>query len=256
MISALIIAKDEERNIGPCIDSLKSLADETVVIMDSTSTDRSREIALEKGAKVFVKEWLGYGATKNWGLQHTSGDCILWIDADERMTPELASEIKNTMSSGIQFAALAFPRKAFFLGKWIKHCGWYPGYVRRLFKRGEARFDDKLVHEKLIVSGRTIRLKNALIHFTDPDINRYFTKFNEYTRLAAEQMHLNGRRFKVAEAILKPIFLFVKMYILKLGFLDGIEGFILCVFSSHYVFVKNVKLWEMQRHSEKQVNGQ
>ena len=261
MISALIIAKNEENNIGSCLDSLQGFADETIVVVDSSSTDETERISRSEGARVFVKEWQGFGATKNWGLQHASGDLILWIDADERMTPELAKEITATIQSNRDYSALAFPRKAYFLGRWIKHCGWYPGYVTRLFKKGKAKFDDKQVHEMLVVDGKVVKLKEALLHYTDPDLAHYFVKFNEYTRLAAEQMHLSGSRFKAIDIILKPLIVFVKMYLIKLGFLDGMEGFILSVLSAHYAFVKNIRLWEIQQHpantpsANEKVNG-
>jgi len=245
MISALIIAKNEEGNIGECLQSLQGFADEAVVIVDSSSNDGTKRVAEEKGARVFVKDWEGYSLTKTWGLARTNGDHILWIDADERMTPELALEIKSTIQSGPEFSALAFPRKAFFLGRWISHCGWYPGYVTRFFIKGRARFDDKQVHEGLIVEGVVKKLKEPLLHYTDPDLTHYMAKFNHYTQLAAEQMHAAGRRFRISDAFIKPFAFFTKMYIIKLGFLDGWEGFILCVLSAYYVLVKYLKLWEL-----------
>lgn len=250
MISALIIAKDEKNNIGPCLDSLQGFAGETIVVVDSSSTDETEQISRNRGARVLVKKWQGFGATKNWGLQQALGDHVLWIDADERMTPELAKEITRTIQSNPDYSALAFPRKAYFLGRWIKHCGWYPGYVTRLFKKEKAKFDDKQVHEMLVVDGKVIKLKEALLHYTDPDLAHYFVKFNKYTRLAAEQMYKSGCRFKPSGVILKPLIVFVKMYFIKMGFLDGMEGFSLSVLSAHYTFVKNIRLWELQRHSE------
>jgi len=261
MISALIIAKDEESNIGSCLDSLQGFADETIVVVDSSSTDETEQISRSKGARVLITDWQGFAATKSWGLRHTSGEFIIWIDADERMTPELAEEIKNTIQSDRCFSALAFPRKAYFLGRWIQHCGWYPGYVTRLFKKEKAKFDDKQVHEMLVVDGKVVRLKEALLHYTDPDLTHYFVKFNKYTQLAAEQMYQSGCRFKTSGAFLKPLLVFVKMYFVKLGFLDGREGFILCTLSAYYTFVKNIKLWEIQQHpantpsANEKVNG-
>lgn len=244
MISTLIIAKNEENNIGPCLDSLQGFADEVIVVLDSASTDGTERIARDKGARVFIKEWLGYSASKSWGLEQTSGDWILWIDADERMTPELALSIKLKLHSGPSYVAMAFPRKAFFLDRWIKHCGWYPGYVARFFKKGKAVFDDKQVHEGLVIEGKVISLKEPLLHYTDPEINHYFKKFNRYTQLAAEQLHRSGRRFRVFDIAFRPGAYFIKMYIFKAGFLDGWEGFILCILSAYYVLVKYLKLWE------------
>jgi len=247
MISALIIAKNEKNNIGPCLDSLQGFADEAVVVVDSSSTDETEQIARSKGARVFVKDWPGFGAAKAWGLEQTAGDFVLWIDADERMTPELADEIREMVKGHSVISAVAFPRKAFFLGRWIKHCGWYPGYVTRFFKKEKAKFDERQVHEKLVIDGPVVKAREALLHYTDPDLAHYFVKFNRYTQLAAEQMLLSGCRFRASDVIWKPPFIFIKMYLVKLGFLDGMEGFILCILSSYYAFVKSIKLWELQR---------
>ena len=254
MISALIIAKNEESNIGPCLDSLRGFVDELLVVIDSTSTDGTERIARDRGARVFVKEWRGYSATKSWGLEQTSGEWILWIDADERMTPELARAIEMELHNGLGYAAIVFPRKAFFLGRWIKHCGWYPGYVTRFFKKGKAKFDDKQVHEGLTIEGTVIKMKEPLLHYTDPDLNHYLVKFNKYTQLAAEQLYASGRRFRISDVILKPTAFFIKMYIIKAGFLDGWEGFILCVLSSYYALVKYLKLWELNFQEVKSEN--
>ena len=246
VISALIIAKNEEANIGPAIQSLKGLADEVIVVVDSSSADRTGEIARNLGARTFVREWQGYSASKAWAVEQAAGEWILWIDADERVTPQLADEIRAFPFPISKAAACAFPRKAYFLGRWIKHCGWYPGYVTRLFRKDRASFNDKAVHEGLVVDGETARLKHPLLHHTDPDLEHYLTKFNHYTGLAAVQQAGAGKRFKIGDMIIGPAAAFVKMYLLKLGFLDGVEGFILSVFSAHYVLVKNLKLWELE----------
>lgn len=250
-ISALIIAKNEERNIGHAIKSLSGLADEVIVVVDSTSTDQTGEIARNLGARTFIREWQGYGASKAWGVEQAAGDLILWIDADERVTPQLAEEIKAFPFLQSKAAAWAFPRKAYFLGRWIKHCGWYPGYVTRLFRKNQACFNDRAVHEGLVVEGEIICLREPLLHYTDPDLEHYLKKFNQYTGLAAVQLERSGKRFHMRNLILGPPAAFVKMYLLKLGFLDGIEGFILSVFSAYYVLVKNMKLWEMENIERK-----
>jgi len=243
-ISALIIAKNEEANIGPAIKSLKGLADEIIVVVDSQSTDKTDEVARNLGARTFVREWQGYGASKAWAVKQAKGEWILWIDADERVTPQLTKEVISCQP--FIAAAYSFPRKAYFLGRWIKHCGWYPGYVTRFFHKDRGSFNDKQVHEGLVVSGEIIRLNNPLLHYTDPNLEHYLTKFNHYTTLAAGQQRRSGKQFKTIDIILGPLAAFVKMYLLKLGFLDGLEGFILSVFSAHYVLVKNLKLWELE----------
>lgn len=242
-ITALIIAKDEAANIGPCLESLGPLAAEPVVVVDDSTRDDTAAIARSHGARVFVRPWQGFSAAKAFGLEHASGDWVLWIDADERMTPRLADEIGRTTGAE-DVAAFALPRRAFFLGRWIRHCGWYPGYVPRLFRRGRARFDGKDVHEGLVVDGPVRRLQGDLLHYTDRDLAHYLDKFNTYTRLGAEQLQRNGCKFRLYQVMVKPAVFFLKMYVLKLGFLDGPEGLLLCLLSAHYVFVKYLKLWE------------
>jgi glycosyltransferase involved in cell wall biosynthesis len=243
MLSAIVIAKDEEKNIGDCLQSL-SFADETVVVVDSESRDRTKTIAGEFTRRVFVEEWKGYAETKRIAVAKAAGDWILWIDADERVTPELAGEIRQTLAAGPARAAYSVKRKAFFLGKWIRHGGWYPGRVVRLFRKDSGRFDGAEVHEGLIIEGEVGDLRHALLHYTDDSLERYFRKFNEYTDLAAREMFQRGKAFSAADLFFRPFHLFMKMYVFKFGFLDGMEGFVLAVLSAHYVMVKYAKLWE------------
>jgi glycosyltransferase involved in cell wall biosynthesis len=217
-----------------------------IVVVDGGSTDKTVEIAAQFTPKVFQRAWDGYAASKNFALGHCTGDWILWLDADERVTSDLASEIQSVIVQGVEdFTGFEIPRKAFFLGKWIKHCGWYPGYVLRLFRRGSAKWSDSKVHEHLEIDGRTTRLKSDLLHYTDPNLWHYFDKFNRYTTLAAEQLAERGHKPSPGQLTMRPLWLFIKMYIVKRGFLDGIQGFILCVLSSCYVFTKYAKLWEL-----------
>lgn len=244
MIAALIIAKNEAGNIGPCLDSLRGVASQVVMVVDGGSTDATAEIARLHGAQVFIRPWQGYSAAKTFGLLQITCDWVLWIDADERVTPQLGDEISRIISKA-NAAAYAMPRRAFFMGRWIKHCGWYPGYVTRLFRRDRARLDGKDVHEGLVIDGPVLKLRCDLLHFTDPDLAHYLDKFNRYTGLAAEEMNRNGRRFHIHQVMVKPAAFFIKMYLLKLGLLDGIEGLLLSILSAYYVFVKYLKLWEL-----------
>lgn len=251
-ISSIIIARNEEANIRRCIESQLGCIDEIILIVDSGTTDNTLEIA-KSYAKVYaeMQEWKGYAGSKIYALSKTSNDWILWIDADEEITPELSDELNRFKNSVPAFAAYDLARKAFFLGKWIKHSGWYPGRVTRLFNKNSAGFsEDKGVHEHLVVNGMTGSLKNDLNHYTDPDINHYFLKFNNYTSLAAKDLQAKGRMAKLSDLLVRPLFLFLKMYIFRLGFLDGVHGFILAVFSSCYVFTKYAKLWELNNKAE------
>jgi hypothetical protein len=172
---------------------------------------------------------------------------VLWLDADERVTPELAEEMQGVVrTDDPAVMGYTVARRAFFLGRWIKHCGWYPSRVSRLFRKGSARFNETRVHEQLIVNGRVVDLQHDLLHYTDPNLRHYFEKFNSYTSLAAEDMRTAGKSFLLYDLLVRPPFLFFKMYLLRLGFLDGLHGLIVCVLSSAYVFTKYAKLWELQ----------
>ena len=252
-ISSIIIAKNEEVNIKRCIESQLDCIDEIVLLIDSKTTDRTKEIA-ESYKKVIseVTNWQGYAKTKQYAVSKTSNDWVFWIDADEEITKELCEEITQLKKTEeLHFSAFEVARRAFFLGKWIKHSGWYPGRVTRLFNKTKAAFNDNQVHENLLVEGKIGRLKNDLNHYTDPDIFHYYQKFNRYTTLAAEELSVKGRKAGYKDLVIRPIFLFFKMYILRAGFLDGIEGFILAVFSANYVFTKYSKLIEFNKKRQK-----
>lgn len=249
-ISSIILAKDEEHNIARCIDSQAGCIDEIIVIVDSRTKDNTLNILKEKGVVYEVCQWQGYARTKEYALSKASNDWIFWIDADEALTPELKNEILEFKMGKPAFSAYSVPRKANFLGRWIMHSGWYPGRVERLFSKSRAHFSNKDVHEHLVVEGETGRLKHDLEHYTDPSIKHYFDKFNIYTSLAAEELFKKNRSASLKDILLRPPFLFFKMYIMKLGFLDGLNGFMLAVFSSLYVFTKYCKLWELNKASK------
>ena len=244
-ISSVIIAKDEERNISRCIQSQLECIDEIIVLVDEYSKDSTLDIVKSfPTIKYEVVAWWGYSKTKQYGVSKSANDWIMWIDADEVLTSELSIELREFKKSEPKFDSYSFPRKANFLGRWILHSGWYPGRVTRLFNKNKISFSDNEVHEHLITNGRVGEFKNEIEHYTDPNIKHYFEKFNEYTTLAAEELDRKGKAFKISDLIIRPIAIFIKMYIIKGGFLDGIQGFILAVFSSAYVFTKYCKLWE------------
>ncbi|MFN0157955.1 MAG: glycosyltransferase family 2 protein [Bacteroidota bacterium] len=248
-LSVITLALNEEHNIDECLASVR-WADELIVV-DSGSMDKTVELAKKHTKLVLEVEWLGYGATKNLALQKATGDWVLWLDADERVTPELAEEIKHILKrDDASVVAYDVARRAYFLGKWIRHSGWYPGRVTRLFKRGNGQFTESRVHEQLVIDGRVGCLENDLLHYTDPGLHHYFLKFNRYTSLAAEDLRAAGRSAGLYDLTVRPVFQWVKMYLLRRGFLDGVEGFVLAIVSSLYVFVKYAKLWELQRKGQ------
>lgn len=244
-ISVCVISFNEERNIEECLKSV-SWADE-IILVDSYSTDRTVELAKQYTSKIFLAEWKGYSEAKNYALEKTSNDWIFSLDADERVTPELRDEIIAVINDrNKEYTGYKVARRAYFLGKWIKHCGWYPGYVVRLFRKGAGTFGKSRVHEKLNLVGEIGTLQHDLLHFTDNDLSHYFNKFNKYTSLAADDLAAKGTPFRVWHLFIKPFYTFFKMFILRRGFLDGLHGFVLSVLSSAYVFTKYAKLWEIK----------
>lgn len=247
-VSVIVITRNEERNIRDCLSSAR-WADE-IIVVDSGSSDGTVAAAREFSDKVFERPWEGFGASKNFALSQARNDWVFWLDADERVTPELAEEIELSLSGQTDMVGFSVPRKAFFLGTWIRHCGWYPGRVVRLFRRDKAVFSNDRVHERLIADGPVAELKSDLLHYTDPSLEHYFTKFNRYTSLAAEDLAGKGRRTGIGRMLLNPVWTFFRMYFLRLGFLDGMPGLILCMLSAGYVFTKYAKLWERTRTME------
>lgn len=253
-VSTIIISKNEERNIKECLESVK-WTDEIIVI-DANSQDRTVAIAKEFTDKVFIEEWKGYGKAKNFALSKCSNDWVLWLDADERVTPELKAEIETILSTvGSDIAAFSIPRRANFLGKWVNHCGWYPARVIRLFRRNQSIFTEEKVHEQLKINGKIKLLKSDILHYTDPSLDHYITKLNAYTTLSAEELILKNRKFSIFKLIFNPVWTFIRMYFIKLGILDGIPGLILCVLSANHVFIKYSKLWELTK-AKKRCNNE
>jgi (heptosyl)LPS beta-1,4-glucosyltransferase len=251
-ISVIVIAKNEAHNIEACLESV-SFADD-IVVVDAESTDSTVRKARKYATSVYVKPWQGFAFAKQFAVQQTKNSWILWLDADERVMPELADEIKKIISNNPKQAAFTVARRAYFLNKWIRHSGWYPGRVARLFHKDRAEFNDAAVHEGLNIHGSIGELRSDLYHFTDPNIYHYFSKFNRYTTLAADELAKKEKKFNLTDVIIRPWWQFVKMYFIRCGFLDGIHGLLLALFSSAYVFTKYAKLWEQNLTIKKSEN--
>jgi (heptosyl)LPS beta-1,4-glucosyltransferase len=245
MISVIVITKNEAHNIDACLESVRWSDD--IVVVDAESADATAALARAHTPKVFVRPWEGFSAAKAFAVGQTSHRWVLWLDADERMMPELAKEIAALDLASAPYAAYTVARRAYFLGRWIRHSGWYPGRVARLFDKEHVGFTTAAVHEGLEIKGNIADLSGDLLHYTDPNLYHYFEKFNRYTTLAAEEAGKRGKRFGMTDLFIRPIWLFVKMYVLKRGFLDGVQGLILALLSAAYVFTKYAKVWE--RHS-------
>ena len=241
-ISAIIITKNEAANISACINSV-AWADE-IIVVDSGSTDGTVEICRALDAKVFVHDWPGFGAQKNRALNYATNEWVLSIDADEQVTPELHTEIQSAMRDG-EKDAYEMPRLSSFCGRYIHHSGWHPDYVTRLFKRGTGRFSDDLVHERVIVTGTTGRLRQLILHESFRDLDELLDKVNRYSTASALMLHKKGRTATLKKAIAHAVWAFLRTYILRAGFLDGREGFMLAVSTAEGTYYRYVKLMLM-----------
>lgn len=248
-ISVVIITKNEEKNIARCLESVK-WADE-IVIIDSQSQDKTIEIAEKYNAKIYSPLWKGYGPAKKDGVYKASNDWIFSIDADEEVSTKLEHEIKTIISNhDNKTFGYYIPRLTNFLGRWIRYCGWYPDYVLRLFNKKYGNFNDAVIHESVQLNGPKAYLKNDLLHYSYPDLKEYFRKFNLYTTVGAEELFKKGKKSGFANICLRPIVAFIKQYIVKLGFLDGMEGFLVCYFSAKAVMVKYAKLRDLNKRNQ------
>lgn len=239
-LSVILITKNEAANIRDCLQSV-AWADE-IIVVDSGSGDDTADIARAMGAQVYVHvDWPGFGPQKNRALGYASKEWVFSIDADERVTPELRAEIQQAMRTG-KADGYYCPRLSQFCGRFIHHSGWYPDYVLRLFKRGPGRFSDSLVHESVLLSGSSAKLKNPLLHYsylTTEDVER---KVEHYSSAAAQQMLQAGRRSSWFGAVLSAGWAFVRTYLIRLGILDGTAGWNIAVMNARTTYLKYRKL--------------
>lgn len=244
-LSVIIIARNEARHIEACLASV-AFADQWVVV-DSDSTDNTAELARNFGAQVVVtQDWPGFGAQKNRALDLATGDWVLSIDADERVTPELAAEIRATLSNP-GFKAYEIPRLSSFCGKPIRHSGWWPDYVLRLFERGSARFTDAAVHERVMPSGPAGRLRAHFTHQAYDNLDALLVKINRYSTDAAAMMHARGKTTSIMGAVGHGVWTFIRIYLIRRGFLDGRHGFVLAATAAAGSFFRYAKLLFLQK---------
>lgn len=238
-LSVILITKNESANIRNCIQSV-SWADE-IIVVDSGSTDDTVAIARQMGARVYEHDWPGFGPQKNRALDYASKEWVFSIDADERVTPELRAEIQSAMSAGNK-DSFEIPRLSSFCGRYIHHSGWRPDYVTRLFKRGMGRFTDDLVHERVIATGSTGRLRQSILHESFRDTEQLLAKINQYSTASALMLRNKNRTSTLKKAVAHALWAFLRTYILRAGFLDGREGFMLAVSSAEGTYYRYVKL--------------
>ena len=248
-ISVAIITKDEERNIRDCLESVR-WADE-VVVVDNGSTDDTLKICEEYRARVYQEEWKGYSGQKNSAIEKARNEWVLSLDADERVGPDLREEIA-ALDGNSSVDGYFIARKNFFLGRWVKHCGWSPDFNLRLFRKSRGQFPERAVHERVELRGRTANLRNPLIHETYRSLSEFFQRMDRYSTLAAGEMYREGRKYHFHALLFRPPFTFLQMYFLRAGFLEGYFGFLLSILYSFYNFAKYSKLKELEESEQLQ----
>lgn len=243
-LSLVIITLNEEDHIERCIRSAPFVDD--VIVVDSFSTDRTVEIAEKCGARVIQQKWPGYGPQKAFATSQAKNPWILSLDADEALSPDLANEIVQSFSNFDPEAGYLVPRKSFHLGQWIHHGGWYPDYQLRLFNKDHSNWNSATLHEKVEVK-RHLKLKHDLLHWVFEDLSDQVITNDKYSSLGAQAWFAQGKSFSLFKLLTKPLTKFIETYFFKLGFRDGLPGFIISVGAAYSVFLKFAKLWELER---------
>jgi glycosyltransferase involved in cell wall biosynthesis len=243
-LSVTVITRNEATDIDGALRSV-AWADELIVV-DSMSTDDTVAIARQHTDRVIVREWPGYAAQKNYAASVAAHDWILSLDADERVTPELAAEIKSTLARSSPCRGYRMPRVTWHLGRWIRTTDWYPDDQLRLYDRRAAEWTGRHVHESVSVQGPVGSLQGELQHFAYRDIADHLETIDRYTTYAACQMLENGRRAGVLDLVVHPPLAFLRNYALHGGVRDGVPGLIISAMNAYYVFLKFAKLWELQ----------
>ena len=244
-LSVIIITQNEQELIRDCLESI-SWADE-IIIVDSGSTDNTLDICREYTNNILINtDWQGFGYQKNLALQQATEEWVLSIDADERVTPELKQQIQLAARTGSHIA-YKIPRLAYFLGKEMRHGGWWPDYVLRLFLRKKARFSDDIVHERVLIEGAIGRLKTPLLHYSYTSLEQVLVKNDKYSTAAAIKAHAQGKQSSLSKALAKAGWTFLRAYILRRGFLDGKEGFIAALSKAGETYYRQLKISYMKQ---------
>ena len=246
MVSACVIVYNEERNLRRCLESV-DWADE-IVVVDAFSEDLTLEIAREFTDRVFLNAWPGHVAQKNFALDRASHEWVFAIDADEEVSPELRESVLLVVrEDDDRYQGYRVARRVHYLGRWMRHCGWYPEYRLRLFRKRAGRWTGVNPHDRVAVEGATSRLEGDLYHYPYENLSAHFGTIGRYAEIWAREMSARGRRFRWTDLATRPLFRFFRMFVLKLGILDGIAGLVASGMGAVYVFAKYAKLWERQR---------
>lgn len=253
-LTVTVITRDESAHIAAALQSV-SWADE-IIVVDSGSTDDTVAIARRYATRVEHRDWPGYSAQKNYAAAVASNDWILSLDADERVTPQLAAEIRQALTSEPAVRGYRVPRVTWYLGRWIRSTDWYPDYQLRLYDRRAGTWNGRRVHESVTLQGAPAVLRHELQHYAYRDISDHLATIDRYTTLAAEQWLSEGRRTNGFELFIHPRLAFLRNYLLRGGFKDGAAGLLVSKMNSYYVFLKLAKLWELQNPQSTSLNPQ
>jgi len=249
-IAAVLIVKNEGENLRACLQSVSEWVDE-IVILDSGSSDNTAEIAAEFSARYEIEPtWQGYGRQRQLAQQRVSSDWCFWLDADERVTPELRQNIEAVLRQNTTNIAYTIPRLNWVFGRYIRHCGWYPDRVIRLYPTKLTHYNAALVHEKVEISGdmQLVPLQGDLLHIPYKNLEHYLVKSARYAKAWADGKESRGKSTTLLQGILHALGCFCRMYLLRAGFLDGKAGFLLSVLSAHSTFVKYADLWSRRQN--------
>jgi glycosyltransferase involved in cell wall biosynthesis len=249
-LSVIIITKNEERHIERCLSSVQFAGE--ILVVDSGSQDMTCHLAQKMGATVLKHDWPGYGPQKKWATEQAKYDWVLSIDADEVVSEELSAEIQKKFMELDPKVGYELPRKSWFMDRWILHGGWYPDRQLRLYHRQHSQWPQAKIHERVqVASGQIRRLQSDLLHYVFTDVHEQIETNNRYSSLLAQSDFEKGKRFCLSKLLLKPATKFLECYLLKLGFLDGFPGFVIAKNAGYSIFLRIVKLREIERKNAK-----
>jgi glycosyltransferase involved in cell wall biosynthesis len=249
-ISAVIITYNEERRLEDALKSLAGIVSE-IVVVDCHSTDETVKIARHFTDRVFERTWTNFADQKNFADGKAVHQWIFSLDADERVSPELRTELLGLRAEEPEVDAFSIPRQVYYLGRWVRHSGWYPDRKLRLFRKATARWEGEYVHEKLVVKGRIGKLRGAIHHFTYRNIHEHLARINTFSDLGAQKLYAKKKKACWYHLVLLPFFRFVRAYFWKLGFLDGFAGLVISVLTGYAAFVRYAKLREVWKKGER-----
>jgi len=244
-LSVIVVAMNEAHDIPDCIKSVRGLATE-IIVFDSGSADGTPALCRKLGATVYETDWPGDGPQKNRALDVATGDWVLCLDADERVSDRLRRELEHLLEHGTTHAAFSTPRRSSFCGRFMNHSGWWPDRIERLFRRGSARFTNVRTHTRLVIDGTVGQMDGPIIHIAINELHEALEKVNAYSTSGALTMAERGKRSSLGKAIGKGLWAFIRTYLIQRGFLDGMEGFMLAVANAEGTYYRYLKLMLLQ----------